>query len=583
MTLRRKIVALTLCLLLLFAMTAAASVLLQSKISGHFSDEVDDYLPLNATVATIDVFTDRYELDLRRLAAVLRDAGPAADLRDAAPAAAEIAQRGEVERLREAELLTTTFQKAEAQLDRVVQDPGESVEKRVAMADIRGRFGYMKRALPNFIDVGRRMSEALGAGRVDEARQIAAEFAPYRSLFGDDLTAVRDELAALTASAAEESYRLHRGLIILEIAMLGLASFIGLGLSLIVSNRMMAGLQRLIEGTRRIQDGNGYEVLPVMSNDEIGKLTVAFNRMVEDLRAKDRIEETFGKFVDPRIVANLIDPAGGKDLAERQVATVFFSDIKGFSGLGELLTATTLVKLLNIYFSEMTTLIHARNGIIDKFVGDGLMAFWTAPFSRGDSHASDACLAALAQQHAVAELRERLSDVLGLRRDLPEFSVRMGLATGDLVVGTIGAPDARSFTVIGDTVNLASRLEGANNTYETSILVDEETFQLAQNDVEGREIDFVTVLGKLEPVRVYQIMAPAGCLSAAEQELRGLFAEGLAAYRARDWERSERLFTQCLAVMPTDGPATVFRRRVQFPRSEALSADWDGVWRLTDK
>ena len=147
---------------------------------------------------------------------------------------------------------------------------------------------------------------------------------------------------------------------------------------------------------------------------------------------------------------------------------MFFSDIKGFTGLGELLTATTLVKLLNTYFSEMTTLIHARNGITDKLVGDGLMAFWTAPFSRGESHATDACLAALEQQHAVEKLREHLSDVLGLRRDLPEFSVRMGLATGDLVVGTIGAPDARSFTVIGDTVNLASRLE-ANYACETRI------------------------------------------------------------------------------------------------------------------
>lgn len=166
------------------------------------------------------------------------------------------------------------------------------------------------------------------------------------------------------------------------------------------------------------------------------------------------------------------------------------------NGLGELLTATTLVKLLNTCFSEMTAAIHARNGIIDKFVGDGLMAFWTAPFSRGESHATDACLAALAQQRAIRELREHLSDVLGLRRDLPEFSVCMGLATGDLVVETIGLPEARSFTVIGDTVNLASRLEGANKAYETSILVDEATFQLAQNDVESREIDFLAVAGK---------------------------------------------------------------------------------------
>src|SRR5580704_3993807 len=330
-----------------------------------------------------------------------------------------------------------------------------------------------------------------------------------------------------------------------------------------------------------VHPGSSCSMLP--SNDEIGKLTVAFNHMVEDLRAKDRIKETFGKFVDPRIVANLLDPAGGKDLAERQVATVFFSDIKGFSGLGELLTATTLVKLLNTYFSEMTAAIHARNGIIDKFVGDGLMAFWTAPFSRGESHATDACLAALAQQRAIRELREGLSDVLGLRRDLPEFSVRMGLATGDLVVETIGLPEARSFTVIGDTVNLASRLEGANKAYETSILVDEATFQLAQNDVESREIDFLAVLGRLEPVRVYEIIAPAGCPSVAEQQLCGLFAEGLAAYRARDWDQSERCFAQCLAVMPTDGPATVFHRRIKLLRGKTLPTDWDGVWQLTDK
>jgi adenylate cyclase len=574
MTLRRKIVALTLCLLLLFGMTAAASLLLQNRISEHFSAVVDDYLPLDAAVATIDVFTDRYELDLRRLAA---------DLREPGANTAAIAQQGEAARRREAEVLTTTFQKTEAQLDQIVQDPRASVERRLAMADIRGRFGYISHALPSFIDVGRRMSVALGAGRADEAAHIAADFAPYRDLFGADLTAVRDQLAVLTAGAADDAYRLNRGLIILEMVMVGLASLIGVGVSIIVSNRMMAGLQRLIEGTRRVQDGQDYEILPVTSNDEIGKLTVAFNRMVEDLRAKDRIKETFGKFVDPRIVANLLDPAGGEDLAERQVATVFFSDIKGFSGLGELLTATTLVKLLNTYFSQMTTLIRARNGIIDKFLGDGLMAFWTSPFTRGDSHASDACLAALAQQHAIGQLRAHLSDVLGLRRDLPEFSVRMGLATGDLVVGTVGAPDARSFTVIGDTVNLASRLEGANKAYATSILVDEGTFQLARNDVEGREIDFLTVLGKAEPVHVYEIMAPAGSLSAEENELCGLFAEGLTAYRARDWDRSEQHFAQCLAVMPTDGPAAVFRRRVKFLRGQTLPADWDGVWQLTDK
>jgi adenylate cyclase len=574
MTLRRKIVSLTLALLLLFAVTAAASVVLQHKITVQFSGVVDDYLPLNAAVATVDVFTDRYELDLWRLAADLRD-GPAD--------AAAIARQGEAARTRTAEVLTTTFEKAAAALDNIVQDPRGNVDERVAMADIRGRFTYMRRALSPFIEVGRRMSDALAAGRAEDARHIATEFTPYRQLFGEDLAAVRDQLAALTATAAAEVEQVSRGLIFLEVAMVALASLIGLGLSLIVSNRMMAGLERLLEGTRRVQDGRSYEILPVTSKDEIGKLTMAFNQMVEDLRTKDRIKETFGKFVDPRIVANLIDTAGGQDLAEKQLATVFFSDIKGFSGLGELLTATALVKLLNTYFSEMAELIHSRHGIVDKFVGDGLMAFWTAPFSRGETHATDGCLAALAQQDAVRKLRERLSEVLGLRRNLPEFSVRMGLATGDLVVGTIGSADTRSFTVIGDTVNVAARLEGANNAYGTSILVDDTTFQLAQNDVEGREIDLLTVMGRVEPVHVYEVMAPAGCLSAAECELRELFAQGLAAYRARDWDRSEQLFAQCLTVVPTDGPAAAFHDRIELLRGQTLPPQWDGVWRLTDK
>ena len=264
--------------------------------------------------------------------------------------------------------------------------------------------------------------------------RVAKEFAPYRTLFGDDLSAIRGHLASLSAVAAQNVARMQREHVVVEVVMLALATLVGMGLALVVSNRMMIGLARLIERTRHIQEGQDYEVLPVLSRDEIGTLTIAFNRMVEDLRAKDRIKETFGKYIDPRIVTTLIEPANGDALAERQTSTVFFSDIKGFSGISELLTAPTLVKLLNTYtyFSEVSAVIQAHNGIIDKYIGDGVMAFWTAPFSPGETHASDACIAALKQQDAVQKLREHLSEVLGLRRNLPDFSVRMGIATGDL-------------------------------------------------------------------------------------------------------------------------------------------------------
>jgi class 3 adenylate cyclase len=208
--------------------------------------------------------------------------------------------------------------------------------------------------------------------------------------------------------------------------------------------------------------------------------------MIEELRGRDRLKDTFGKFLDPRLVSRLI--ASGADQAERRSLTIFFSDIKQFTGVSEQLTASTIVHLLNEYFGTVANVIHSHRGIIDRYIGDAVMAFWVPPCSAGDDHARDACRAALAQ-----------------RRPL-------GIATGEAVVGTIGSESARSYTVIGDSVNLASRLEGINKVYGTLILISEETYRLAQEDIEAREVDAITVAGKTEPVRVYELMSLAGQL-----------------------------------------------------------------------
>jgi adenylate cyclase len=574
MTLRQKIVSLTFGVLVIFAGTVGTSLLLQRAISERFASVIDADVPLQTVIATIDVYTDRYELALLRLVADKHNLGGAFAAR---------LQEAETARTQLATLLTATFQQIDRTLNAEIDDQDAAVDDRVAMADIRGRFSYMSRALPEFIEVGRKFLESVKAGQDDDTMRVAAAFTPYRTLFGPDLSAVRDELATLTARAVERAAALHDELIILQAAMLVLASLLGLGIALIMSSRMMAGMGRLIAGTRRMEEGEIYEPLPVTSRDEIGTLTTTFNRMAAELKAKDRIREMFGKYVDPRIIANLLDPHGEAGMAERQVATVFFSDIKGFTGLSELLTASTMVKFLNTYFTDMSAVIHGSNGIIDKYIGDAVMAFWTQPFSPGESHAADGCLAALAQQAAIVKLRENLSDVLGLRRNLPKIEVRMGLATGDLVVGTIGSPTARSFTVIGDTVNLASRLEGSNKAYGTSILVEEHTFRLAQQAVEAREIDSIVVVGKTEPVRIYEILAVAGGLTQAQATLCEAFAAGLAAYRGRDWDGAEAAFARCLAAVPSDGPAAVFRDRLALLRREPPPPDWDGAWHLTTK
>jgi len=263
--------------------------------------------------------------------------------------------------------------------------------------------------------------------------------------------------------------------------------------------------------------------------------------------------------------------------------TIFFSDIKGFSGLSEQLTADTMVRVLNAYFTAVTKIIREQRGIVDKYIGDAVMAFWAPPFSPGDQHAADACLAALAQQAAITEFQPTLSDVTGLRRNVPDFKVRMGLATGEVVIGTIGSETTKSYTVIGDTVNVASRLEGANKAYGTAIMASEETVRLAGHVVEARELDLLIVAGKTEPIRVFEVLGPAGALPAALADLRGVFADALGAYREAKWDAAERKFRECLALAPNDGPSRTFLERVGILRSRPLAADWNGVWGLEQK
>src|SRR5258706_3673300 len=270
---------------------------------------------------------------------------------------------------------------------------------------------------------------AMSDGRREEARAASLGFASYEQAFGPDLAEIRRNVADLTDRAPRMVLTSQRLDTWLSFALFIAACGLGVGISAVGSTRVVGGLRQLVVSTRAIEAGAASEPLAIRTRDEVGELASAFNRMVEELRTRERIKDTFGKFIDPRIVSRLI--GSGADQAERRTITVFFSDIKEFSGISEQLTASAMVNLLNSYFGAVAAVVHTHNGVIDKYIGDAVMAFWCPPFSPGDQHASDACVAALAQQEAVAALRAQLPEITGMRRNPPKLEIRMVTTPGE--------------------------------------------------------------------------------------------------------------------------------------------------------
>jgi adenylate cyclase len=568
MTIRKKIFLLAGILLALFGVVVGVLAVIQKLDSDQISNITEYELPLTRLVAEIDVDTDRYELGILR--ALRLDPLNPPELATAIAAKKEVAD----ELRADVDAATTLLAKA-------IQDPGYRAAERVELARIEGSFKYLARSLEGFLATGEQTLAALINGQREDARTTSLGFAKFAQAFGPDLSEIRRNLAGLTSRAASAVLARQRLNTYLSFGLFVAACGIGLGISAVGSARVVGGLRQLVVRTRAIESGKESEPLSILTRDEVGELALSFNRMVEELRTRERIKDTFGKFVDPRIVTRLI--GSGAEQAERRTLTIFFSDIKAFSGISEQLTASAVVNLLNSYFGTVADVIHAHHGFIDKYIGDAVMAFWVSPFSAGDDHASDACLAALAQQEAITALRDQLPEITGMRRNPPKLAVRMGIATGEAVVGTIGSDSTRSYTVIGDTVNLASRLESINKVYGSSLILSEETYRMAQQVIEARELDLITVAGKTEPVRIYEGMGRIGELTPERIQLREMFASGLAAYRQQNWDEAQTCFDSCLLGAVEDGPSLLFVERIRQLRSTPPPADWDGVWRFLEK
>ncbi|MFO0995243.1 MAG: adenylate/guanylate cyclase domain-containing protein [Alphaproteobacteria bacterium] len=571
MTIRTKILGLSTAILALLCIALFISLRFQKGVQEEMAGITEYHLRLTALMAEIDAETFEYELILARL---LHFDDPSNEATQAI-----VAREREVIRA-----IKDDFTAANELLVRAAADKRNDEADRIGFARLHGSFTILQREVAPFEELGLSVIEAYRRGDHAEARRLHHGFERFERIFGPDLASIRRDMEQLAQESTVETLGQQNDALRFSLALFVVAAALGLGLASIMASRMVASLRRLLAGAQAIESGRAHAPLPVTGSDEIGQLTRAFNHMVSEIATKERIKDTFGKYVDPKIVANLIGSDGAaQDTAERRVLTVMFADIQGFSAISEQLTAAVVANLLNRYFTVATDAVRARNGVVDKYIGDSLMAFWAAPFSPGDNHARDACLAALDIQEALKSLRADLPQILGLRRQVPDFVVRIGIATGEVVLGTIGAPTAKSFTVIGDAVNLASRIESINRLYGTSILITEDTYRLANDTVEVRELDTVTAAGKTEPVRIFELIGAIGATVPGAAALRDKYADGLALYRARDWDKAEAAFASCLSLDAADGPSKLFAERSRYLRANPPPADWDGAWRFAEK
>ena len=465
-----------------------------------------------------------------------------------------------------------------------------AIEDRVSFGDemllsrLDTRLEFLQRYDATYDKVRGQIESALANHDETQFRSTLAALDQARDTLNAESEAVRREMLKLLDQAMRDTISEQNRSVRYGIILLAAALTIGFVAAAAMTAHLVRRLRRLLKGAIAVQGGSLDTELPVTSHDEIGDLTAAFNAMVRELRTKARVRETFGKYLDPRIVEDLIQrPELLSSKGERRVMTVSFTDMMGFTSLTEGVTPVALVNVVNRYLSTMSEPIRQSGGIIDKYVGDAIMAFWGPPFTAADEQARLACAAGLGQVQLLPSFRQSLPEVLGIKRHVPHVDMRIGIASGDVVIGNIGSDVSMSYTVMGDAVNLASRLENVNKVYGTHLLVNAMTRNMAQDSFEFREIDLILVVGKEEPEQIFEVLGRRGEVAQSTLSLAERFALGLAAYRRQAWTEATTAFRSCIELAPEDGPARVFLDRIPLLSAQSLPANWDGVWILAEK
>lgn len=357
--------------------------------------------------------------------------------------------------------------------------------------------------------------------------------------------------------------------VLVMVAAMGLAA----GLAIWMSARIAKPIERVTRiardaGNLRLETG---EAIAESSIAEVDELSRAMDSMRSGIRA-------FLRYLPEKILRNYLLPGSTPSTGgEVETVTILFSDIRDFSAIAERSEPMALINQLNEYFEVISSLITRHDGTLDKYIGDAVMAFWNAP-NRVPMHARQACAAMIEGKKMLAGIRE-----LGDKDGSPRFFTRVGIHTGKVIVGNIGSSVRLNYTIIGDAVNLASRIEGLNKEYGTTILISESTSVEAGEEFLTRPVDFVAVKGKTVPILVHELMDIRGQAAIRMVELARLTTEAFHHYQAHRFAAAAERYSDILSEYPEDTLARVMASRCAKFKSDPPSADWSGVFRFNQK
>ncbi len=346
----------------------------------------------------------------------------------------------------------------------------------------------------------------VGAWKYDDVEGCLTSGAMDAVVLGDGLAHQRFAPKQLPGVVVTTAMRIgeHEALenyVRLASALVALAALLSMFLGIRIASVMSTNLKRITLAHKKLQDQQYVKLAEIKTGDEIEDLAEGFNAMVDGLQERDRLKATMGKYMTEQVVEHLM--AGRVQLGGVTLpVTILFTDIRSFTSISETMTAHELVQLLNEYFTDMVSIVMQEGGVVDKYIGDAIMAVFGAPVPKPDD-AKRAVRAAVRMRAALVTLNERLAT-----RGIAPLRTGIGLHTGEVIAGNIGSEERMEYTVIGDAVNLASRLESATKELGVDVLISEDTAGFLDASLELRYVDEITVKGRKQPVKVYEVVTP---------------------------------------------------------------------------